>query len=172
MNYFFFTENLATIGVHWVKFFPSVKLMKGSLLRVSSKWAKFQFWANYSFNICIIVGALMYSQIALERLLLNSGTQHFFDDTHTRRHRAKSPYLKGRNLHLNQWIIASVLCVCVCVFQKSQWSALQLWWAAQRNQQVSIHTLHLAHKYRRFMRGTKTYYLIFLGLSFKVWNKY
>lgn len=77
-------------------------------------------------------------------------------------------YLKGRNLHLT----SELTLYCLCVLQKSQWSAPQLWWAAQRNQQVSICSAHLAHKHHSFTRGTKTYFLIFLDLGFKVWNKY
>lgn len=115
--------------------------------------------------------SVIYSQITLELLLMNSGLKHFFDYTCTlSRHRAKSLrlYLKGRNLHLTSEITLH----CLCMLQKSQWSAPQLWWAAQRNQQVSIRSLHLAHKHHCFMRGTKTYFLIFLDWSFKVWNKY
>lgn len=77
------------------------------------------------------------------------------------------PYLKGIDLHLPN----EITCI-LCVLQKSLWSTPRRWWAAQRNQQVSTCSLHLAHKHHCFMRGTKTYILIFLDLSFKVWNEY
>lgn len=107
----------------------------------------------------------------LELLLINSDILHFFDHTRTHsRHPAKSlgPYLKGGDLHLT----SEITLYFFCAFQKSQWWTPQLWWAARRSQQVSIRSVHLAHKHHRFMRGTKTYFLIFLDLSFKVWNKY
>lgn len=50
----------------------------------------------------------------------------------------------------------------LCVFQKSLWSTPQLWWAAQRSQQVSRLSLHLSPEHCYRMRRTKTYISIFL----------
>lgn len=150
----------------------SCALLTYVTIQKPTAWQPWYFFLLDTFFSSILsLISVIYSQITLELLWMNSGLKHFFDYTCTlSRHRAKSlrPYLKGRNLHWTREITLH----CLCVLQKSQWSAPQLWWAAQRNQQVSIRSLHLAHKHHCFMRGTKTYFLIFLDLSFKVWNKY
>lgn len=51
---------------------------------------------------------------------------------------------------------------CVCVFQKSLWSTPQLWWAAQRTQQVSSVSLHLTHKFGCRTKSAKTDFSILL----------
>lgn len=96
---------------------PRTRPQTEMLFFCETKWVKFELRANLSFNICIVAGALMYWQncfwncfhwiqarnVSLSAQALLAGVEP--------NHRT----WKERNLHLNQWIIASVVCVCVCV---------------------------------------------------------
>ena len=105
------------------------------------------FLHNTKLTLCILLWVCCFKIFtkpshthSLELLLMNSDILHFFDHTCTPcRLSAKSlsPYLKGRDLHLT----SEITLYFMCVFQKSPWSTPQLWWAAQRNQQVSIRAL-------------------------------
>lgn len=139
-----------------------------------TKWVKFKFQTNWSFNVCIVAGALMYWQKCFGITFIEFRHATFL---WVRRHcwQAWSQITaleRKRNLHLNQWIIACVLCVCVCVSEIPVVSPTAVVSSTEEPAGQYAQPAPRPWAPPLYERKKKTSYLIFLGFSFKVWDKY